>query len=209
MRRSFVGIIAMAFVLSGCVGQRVYDPAVAEQPLPVSFFAGHVVSVEPALIGAPEGGIAISVDPRPTEIVGAHVRSGWQPGGGKASITAAGIDVGPEIESPAPAYAYTVATDTVPPQIVHIAQPVLQDDCRLTPNCVLSPGSPVAIRVIGNVARVLPRSSIPPQFQGVIARTALPIPLGVEAPVLSSPPHFPLCTGPAPVPPCYTVAATL
>lgn len=167
LRRCLGSVAAMVFALSGCVAPYVYDPAQTGQPSPVSFFAGHVVTVEPTVIGP----------------------------------------ISPGVQAPAPAYAYTVAMDTIPPQIVRITQPILPEDCRLIPNCVVSPGSPVAIRVVGQAARVQPRSTVPIAFQGLIQRAALPLPLGEAPPVLSSPPRLPACSGPTPIPTCYVVAA--
>lgn len=169
--------------LWGCgVPGHTYPPAEANRPLPVTFYAGHVVTVAPAAIGFTDGAIGIMGWPAFDLILGGTARAGRQPGGGKAGIGVLGIGIGPGVEQPAGGYEYTVAVEGYPPQILQIAQQILPEDCpNYQPGTVcppIPPTAPIVIRVVGDSGRVLPRYAIPPHFQGLIAQGPLPLPLG-------------------------------
>jgi hypothetical protein len=207
MHHRLVYFVAIALALSGCgIQGHTHDPAEAHQPLPVTFYAGKVLSVQAAAIGAPEGGAAVTLGLRPTELIGAHVRPGWQPAGGKASITAAGLDIGPEVGEPASALEYTVAVDNGSKQIVQTSQFVLPEDLALTPpDGVILPGNHVVIRVVGSSGRVLPLALVPPEFRDRVQHAELDLPLGASPPVYASPAR--LWAGAEPVAPRYVAAA--
>jgi hypothetical protein len=196
MRGSWFAPIALALMLGGCgVPGHTHDPAEAHNPLPVTFYAGHIVTAQFAAIGAPEGGIGLSGPlPNPPVLLGVSAGPGRQPGGGRATLTAGWVGFAAGVESPAQGIEYTVAVDGSP-QIVQITQYILPEDCQTSrPDypypCIISPGEPVAIRVVGTKARVIPMRVLPPEYQGYVMRTAMPLPLGRRPlPALILPPR--------------------
>jgi hypothetical protein len=159
-------VAALLLSTAACgVPGHTHDPSLANKPLPVVFHRGHVVSVQSAAIGFQEGALGITAGLAPGVILGAHIGPGYQPAGGRVGLAIAGVGIGPGIEAPAAALEYTVALDNST-QYAQISQYILPEDCQLSPNCVIPPGYPVLIRLVGNTGRVLPASLIPPQLQG-------------------------------------------
>lgn len=179
-----------------------HSPLEANQPLPVAFYAAHVVSVQNALIGNRGAGIGITAGPAPIGLIGLHAGPGVEPVSGHVGVsTGIGVGFGPGIEAPASALEYTVALDQSPcarplgrcdpsSQIVQISQPILPEDF------IIAPGQPALVRVVDHIARVIPYTSvafsgIPSDFRGsILSPSPLGLPVGSvpRAPIYASPP---------------------
>jgi outer membrane lipoprotein SlyB len=179
MRAVFVALGAV-FALAGCVPGHTHDPSEANQPYPVTFHAGYVVSVQNAAIGFPAAGVGITGGLVPGVIAGIGAGPGVQPSSGHVGPVVAGVGFGPGIEAPAQALEYTVVLDGST-QVLQITQYPLGDEF------MIAQGSRVIIRTVNNTSRVLPAAALPPPFD----RLALagPMDLGSSPPpVLASPP---------------------
>jgi hypothetical protein len=201
--RHILYALGIAFAVAGFMPGHTHDPLEANQPLPVAFYAAHVVSVQNALIGNRGAGIGITAGPAPIDLIGLHGGTGTQPISGHVGVAAAGVGIGPGIEAPASALEYTVALDSAPApcaqqmgpcslhQILQITQYVLPEDYAIPA------GSPALVRVVDSIARVVPYASVafsgnPSGFTGqLISQPPLGLPVGSapRAPILASPPR--------------------
>jgi hypothetical protein len=199
--RHILYALGIALAVAGCMPGHTYSPLEANQPLPVRFYAAHVVSVQSAIIGNRGAGIGLSAGPAPIGLIGLHAGPGLEPVSGHVGVAAVGIGVGPGVEAPASALEYTVALDAAPcgqqmgpcslHQILQITQPVLPEDYAIPA------GSPALVRVVDSIARVVPYASVafsgnPSGFTGqLISQPPMGIPLGSapRAPVYASPPR--------------------
>jgi outer membrane lipoprotein SlyB len=183
--------LGMALALAGCAPGHTSSPSQANQPYPVTFYLGHVVSVQNALIGYPAAGVGITGGLVPGIVAGIGGGSGVQPLSGYVGPVVGGIGVGPGIGAPAQALEYTVALDGST-QVVQISQYILAEDyaggCPGQAVGVICPGQPVVIRVVNNMARVVPRSALPPPFDRLASAGPMGLPLDGRPPVLASPP---------------------
>lgn len=192
--------LGLLFGLAGCgLPGPTHIPAEADEVLPVTFYGGHVLSVQLAAIGSADGAIGITEGYAPGVVLGVAIGPGLQPGDGRVGVAVLG-------EAPAWGLEYTVAVNNTP-QVVQITQYILPEDYAAYPNGVIPPRTPVVIRVVGAKARVFPLSMIPPEDSPRIARGPLPLPLGAPTEEetlrgrLASPPHhlgkFARCFDPA------------
>jgi len=210
--RHILYALGIALAVAGCMPGHTHSPLEANQPLPVAFYAAHVVSVQNALIGNRGAGIGITAGPAPIGLIGLHAGPGVEPVSGHVGVaTGIGVGIGPGIEAPASALEYTVALDQSPcarplgrcdpsSQIVQISQYIQQEDITpATPNGVVPHGQPALVRVVDSIARVVPYTSAafsgnPSEFRGnIISPPPMGLPPGSapRAPVLASPPHGP------------------
>ena len=176
---------AFAFImlgsLAGCYPptQSSYSPTVWEQPQPVHFFYGWIVAQRPAEIayGTPAGfGAKVGLSPY---LVGVH--AGAAGGAGGIGVSGGFVNVFFEASVPnVPANEYTVMLDhgTNPPDpylntgtaAVIIVQNVYPGEQ------VPEVGTHVAVRVVGNSARII-ANALPPGVEARLAATApMPIP---------------------------------
>jgi hypothetical protein len=166
----------------GLPTQRAYNVANLEQPQPVSFYCGEIVGVGPAILPNPiPPGIGIT--PGISRwLVGLHggrvgPNAGIQVSAGFLDLY--GIASAPE--APLTEYTVMVHTGTSPPAAVIVVQSTLPDlypaDVGLAyqPNVVLVPNIPVAVRVVGNSARVMRRTGAEQCAQTPLQITPAPV----------------------------------
>jgi hypothetical protein len=194
---NFVRAIS-AVVLLGSLGgcypptQSAYSPAVWEQPQPVHFFYGRLVAIRPAEIayGGPAG-VGLRLRPAPWYLAG--VGAGATGPSGGVGVAALGAQVFFEASIPnVPASEYTVMLDrgSNPPD------PYLDPRERTAAIIIVQNVYPferapqlnehVAVRVVGNSARII-ADALPPDVELRLAAAApMPVPLSGQS--VSSPP---------------------
>jgi outer membrane lipoprotein SlyB len=193
---NFVRIVSALALLGGVGGcypttQSSYEPAVWEQPQHVDFFYGTLVSIRPAQIayGGPAGfGLRARWSPW---LAGLSAEAGGPSGGFGA--TAAGVGVFFEASIPnVPAKEYTVMLD----HGINPADPYLNPRSHtgaiiVVQNVYPFEGEPgvntrVAVRVVGNSARVI-ANPLPPFAEALLAAAA-PMPVPLQGPPAAAPP---------------------
>ena len=169
--------VALCVLSCGCgITGHNYDPSQAGDVVPVTLYSGHVLGVQTAAIGSPDGAIGVYLGPSPTPgLVGVGFASGNVSGTGALAITAlgAGLNVG-AIGGTAPGLEYTIAVDQTR-QIVQVAQYPWPEDYA---SGTLQAGQPVVIRVVGTKGHVLPLAAVPPADRWRIDVGEIPLPLG-------------------------------
>ncbi|HZT86742.1 MAG TPA: hypothetical protein VFA12_02155 [Stellaceae bacterium] len=191
-------IVSLLSLATGCAPagypkSPAYAPEVVEQPQRVDFFYGWVIAVRPVDVKFGDGGgISAGILPAPPlPVIGAGYAQGpnWSGGGirvGGARLFAGGVV--PNV----PAREYTVLLDKniypLDPFLGYGQRPaivVVQNDYAGDPP--LPVNARALVRVIGNVAHVMPAAAIPPALERTLSAGPLPVPLTYEPP---SPQHY-------------------
>jgi hypothetical protein len=173
--------VALFALLTGCSGVpgHTHDPSEVSEVIPVTFYGGHVLSVQTAGIGSADGAVALTIEPAPGVIIGAGGTSGAVPGNGTATIAAGFVGLtGVARGGTATGLEYTVAVDGPTRQVVQVTQYLWPEDYTYVATGWIPVGTPVAIRVVGTKGRVIPLSIVPFADRGRIELGEIPLPLG-------------------------------